>query len=355
MAHWTPTANKSNIRVQWMWNAGANPFSKSDSIEWKRYSDGENIIIEDAFQAGQKYAVLDNYSIDFEQKIQILNTNSDKQRPVRRMLWNKDEHHPREERFTFTAINPKRPFAGAYGWISPFIRDVAKDLRITPNQLPSKDKTILPMILEKAARGIIEEGKKTGKQREAEQFAKMLREKKNERYEKIWECCAYLYSLESFLYQKLNETMRLIGSEGYRQHWQNKVRTLGPFCLLLWDTPPNYNSGQKGMLLYRGANLSLEQISSFADDCLKNEKPLRSFPSFTSCTRNLEVAKSFGNTLFIMKVKYAFTVDIAPFAEFPNEEEELLAPSVCFTVHRVEKHGNKHWIYLELMQQHRRK
>ena len=151
--------------------------------------------------------------------------------------------------------------------------------------------------------------------------------------------------------------MRLIGSKDHEQVWRSKVRTLGPFCLLLWDNPSNYQAAKEGTILYRGADLTSELISSFKVDCSKEEKPIRSFPSFTSCSRNLDIAELLGNVLFIMKIKHAFTVDLQPFSQFPDEEEELLSPGVCFTVDRVEfdKPKNKHFIYLELVQQHRRK
>ena len=354
MAYKIPTSGESSTRIQWMWKSSANPFSNSHPVEWKLYSDVENMIIEEAFQTGQKHAILDGYTIDFKKRIQIRNTDGNKQRPIRRMVCNRDDQHLREERFTFTPVDPKRPFGGLYGWISPFIKEVVKYLNITNEQLPSIDKTNVPTIVERAALGIIEEGKKIGKQREAEQMATMLRKKKYAEFKEIWVCCAHLYSMESFLYKKLNETMRLIGTEEHEQDWRDKVRTLGPFCLLLWDNPSNCKTFNGGMILYRGAKLSEEQISSFENDCSKGNKPIRSFPSFTSCSRNRAKAEKFGNVLFIMKVKHAFSVDLQPFSQYPAEEEELLSPGVCFTVDRVEKHEKKHLISLELVQQHRR-
>ena len=347
----------SSTRIQWMWNANVDPFSKSQPADWKPYSDVENIIIEKAFQDGQNHAILDNYSIDFKNKIQILNKDDSKQRPIRRVMGNSANQHLREERFTFTPINPERPFAGLYGWISPFIRGAVKDLNITKKQLPSKDKTTIPMVVEKAALGIIEEGKKIGKQREAEQMAKMLRDKKHSGMAEVWKCCAHLYSMESFLYKKLNETMRLIGSKEHEQDWRNNIRTLGPFCLLLWDNPFGNKTTKRGTIFYRGAKLTNQLISTFKEDCSKKEKPRRSFPSFTSCSRNRIQAEKFGNVLFIMEVKHAFTVDLAPFSKYPDEEEELLSPGVCFTVERVEfdQHKKKHMVYLNLIQQYSRK
>ena len=160
-------------------------------------------------------------------------------------------------RWNFT----KRPYGGLYGFISPFIQAVVKDLNLKKDRLPSKNKTIVPMIVEKAALGIIEEGKKIGKQREAEEIANQLIEKKNAGMEEVWRCCAYLYSLKSFLYKKLNETMRLIGSEEHEQIWRSKIRTFGPFCLLLWDNPFNSKIITSETKLYRGAQLSDDLIN----------------------------------------------------------------------------------------------
>ena len=78
-----------------------------------------------------------------------------------------------------------------------------------------------------------------GKQSEGETIARTLREKKGLGMKEVWQCCAYIYTLESFLYKKLNEVMRLIGSEQHEQVWKSKITTLGPFCLLLWDNPFN--------------------------------------------------------------------------------------------------------------------
>jgi hypothetical protein len=163
--------------------------------------------------------------------------------------------------------------------------------------------------------------------------------------------------MESFLYKKLNETMRLIGSKEHEQEWRNNIPTLGPFCLLLWDNPFGNKATKRGTIFYRGANLSDQLISIFKKDCSKEYKERRSFPAFTSCSRNQTKAEKFGNVLLIMTVKHAFTVDIAPFSEYPDEEEELLSPGVCFTVERVEfnKRKNKNEIYLNLIQQYSRK
>ncbi|UJR14429.1 hypothetical protein I4U23_001426 [Adineta vaga] len=357
MASATNASDARSSRIQWMWKSNTDPFSKSEPAEWKPYSDVENIIIERAYMADNIEVELDEYTINFNDGIQSSNFDNNKQRPVKRVECDRDDYHPREERFTYVPINPNRPFGGLYGWISPFIKETVKKLKITPNQLPSVNKKIIPMLVKNAADGINEEGKLLKKQREGEELANMLLETKDASVEEVWECCAYIYSLESFVYKKLNEVMRLIGSQEHEHNWRSKVRTLGPFCLLLWDSPYNYESTEKGTVLYRGAKLSNEVIAAFKNDCLKKERTLCSFQSFTSCSRSRVQAEKFGNVLFIMTIKHAFTINLKPFSEYPHEEEELLFPGVCFTVDRMEP-GTEHIkyiIYLDLIQQRRRK
>ena len=350
-------ATDPSKRVQWMWNASANPFSESQTPEWTLYTDMESIIIEKAFQEGRTHALLDNYSIDFKQNMQILNSDSNRQRPVMRRECNSNEIPIRTHRFTIAPITPQNPVGGLYGWISPFIRAAAKHLNITRKQLPSKDKSVVPMIVEKAAAGIIEEGKKIGQKRKAEGFAEMLLEEKDKGVEAVWKRCAYLYSLEDFLYQKVNEMMRLIGSKEYEHVWRDAARTLGPFCLLLWDNPMSDKAIPVGTILYRGADLTPDQIAFYEKDAQSAERPVRSFQSFVSCSRNRAAAVKFGETLFIMNVKHAFATDLKLYSAYPLEDEELISPGACFTVERVyfDNVIGKRVIDLHLFQQYRRK
>jgi hypothetical protein len=314
------------------------------------------MIIEEAFTTGETHAMLDDYHIDFKHNRQISNNDTNKQRPVKRMVNDKNDTRWREERFLPNPVAPDRPYGDQYGFIPPFIKEVVKHLNLTKKQLPSKNETVVPMILEKAALGIIEEGKEVGKQREAEKTANLLMDKRNAGIKEIWKCCAYLYSFESFLYKKLNEIMRLIGSEQHEQVWRSKVCTLGPFCLLLWDNPFNSKMIKPGTILYRGANLSDDLIASFKDDCSKHPKPWRTFQAFTSCSRTRSVAQNFdkANVLFIMNTQIAFTADISSLSEYRHEDEELLFPGVSFIIDRVEfdKNKSKHVIYLTLRQRH---
>ncbi|CAF4979623.1 unnamed protein product [Rotaria sp. Silwood1] len=167
------TSSRST-RVEWMWKSNSDPWSKTEEPKWQRYSDVENMIIEKAYSTGQTHAILDGYCVDFKHLVQISDSHKKKQRPVKRTDGKTDGQRVREERFMPDPIAPKRPFGGEYGWVSPFIKEVRKYLNLRIDQWPSKDENIVPMIVENAAHGIIEEGKLIGKRRVAETMANDL-------------------------------------------------------------------------------------------------------------------------------------------------------------------------------------
>lgn len=337
--------------VEWMWKSNAHPWSKSEPQEWSHYSDVENLIIEEAFIDKQSRAMLDNYYIDFEHCIQVSYTEPPRRRPVKRIERKREDKHLREARFVDLPVGSGRSCAEQYGWIAPFVVEVRTNLGLKKEDLPSKKPNLIPMLVEKAARGIVEEGKHLKKQREGEKLAKMLREKKYSPMKEVWKCCVYLYSLESFLYKTLNAAMRLVGDEDHENVWRSKIQTLGPFCLLLWDDPINVKGREDGEL-YRGAELTPEQIDVYVK--MVNKWKGGSFQAFSSCSRNRQKAEEFGNSLFIMKIKGAFIADLSQLSEYPNEEEELITPGVYFQVTQVkfDRKRKKHYIYLVLEQEH---
>ncbi|CAM4834330.1 unnamed protein product [Rotaria magnacalcarata] len=344
------SASHTLKNIEWMWQSNPNPFSESEPVKWSHYSDLETLIIEGAYSTKQPQAILDDYYIDFKQNLQISNIDSNKQRPIKRVQRKRDDKHLREERFMDLPVGTGRSFSGQYGWVSPFIIEVRRHLGLQPDQLPSKDPQLIPMLVEKAAQGIITEAIYIRKQREAEKLAEVLLEKKNKKMKEVWQCCAYLYTLESFLYKTINAAMRLIGDKDHEEVWRSKVGTLGPFCLLLWDDPYNTKATIE-KTLYRGANLTPEQIAAY-EEMVKHKNEYRSFQAYTSCSRNRKKAEEFGNTLFIMDVLYAFIADLSSLSEYADEEEELVTPGVCFRVKNVEfdQGKNQHLINLELRQ-----
>ena len=336
--------------VEWMWQSNPNPWSKSETPTWSHYSDIENLIMEEAYSKGETKAVLDDYYIDLEKNLQISNTDSYKQRPVKRMERKREDKHLCEERFEDLPVSTGRSFGGRYGWVSPFIIEFQRTLKLKPEQLPSTQPDLIPMLVDKAAEGIIEEGKRIRKKEEALKMASMLQEKKHQGIEKVWQRCAYLYSLKSFLYETINATMRLVVDQEHNDAWKSKVPTLGPFCLLLWDDPMNQKV-KTDKIVYRGANLNPEQIAKY-EEMAKDQDMYGSFQAFTSCSRNRKKAEEIGNVLFIMDLLVAFTADLAEVGNYPDEEAELVMPGVCFRVTKVEYDGKnkKHLIYLKLRQ-----
>lgn len=351
MAKATPTA-KASPRVEWQWKSNVDPWSKTDVSEWRRYSDVENLIIEGAFQEKSSAVTLDLVSIDFQKGIQSRRTNPKKRRPVKRFVRDKeDQDQPlREERFAFDPIAPKRPADDEYGWISPFIIEVRQELKLKKSQLPSKDPSLIPILVQRAADGILDEGKQIGKEEEAKKIAEMLLEKKDGSMRDVWKCCAYLHSLESFLYKQLNQTMRVIGDDTQEPMWRTKLKTIGPFCLLLWDDPFS-KKVRKKFRVYRGATLTDQQIAAY-NEMEGDEAEYRSFQTFTSCTRNRKKAEDLGNTLFIMNVEFAFVADVSPLSKYRQEDEELITPGVHFMVESVQSDPKtkKHLVQLKLRQ-----
>ncbi|CAF4920889.1 unnamed protein product, partial [Rotaria sp. Silwood1] len=230
------TSANSLKHIEWIWQSNTNAWSESEPAEWSHYSDVENLIIEEAFSKKQPQVILDDYYIDFKDNLQISNIGDPKQRPIKRVVREREDKDLRKERFMDVPIASTHSFGGQYGWISPFVIEVRRDLDLQSDELPSKKKNIIPMLVEKAACGIIEEGKHIGKQQEAD--------------------------------------------------------------------------------------------------------------------RNRQKATELGNTLLIMDVLYGFTADLRGLSEYPDEEEELITPGVCFCVRRVEFDctTNKHFIHMELRQ-----
>ncbi|CAF4950682.1 unnamed protein product, partial [Rotaria socialis] len=87
----------------------------SQSIEWSRYSDVENRIIEEAFRARLPIATLDDVYIDFENDIQVSNNDINDQKPIQRQIRRRTDTHLREERFAMNPIPAKNPFSGLQG------------------------------------------------------------------------------------------------------------------------------------------------------------------------------------------------------------------------------------------------
>ncbi|CAM2717610.1 unnamed protein product [Rotaria socialis] len=282
---------------------------RKDPTEWRAYSDIETIIIEEAYQKKQSEALLDDYHINLKRLLQVSNQNHTDQCSVQRVIKQRTDSRLREERFMPDPILPSKGFTDARHRAS-FLDAAGQCLNLSV--LKVSDDTFVTMLVEKAAEGILSEAKKVGKEKEGQWMAEqLLKTKSKSRYE-VAKCCARLYCMESFLYKKMNEIMRLGTDEKYQALWQTTIQT---------------------KTVYRGANFSPEQIKEYQriTNYSKADRNYGQFPAFTSTSRNREKAQQFGNILFIIEIGEADGCDFSLYSEF-DEEEHLLAPHFYFSI-----------------------
>ncbi|CAF2941307.1 unnamed protein product [Rotaria sp. Silwood2] len=329
----------SSTRIEWMWKSNEHPWNSSQKEEWCSYSDVETAIVEEAYQKKLSEALIDDYHINFKNSVQISNSNQHNQRPVKRVERGRSTSEPRlrEARFMPSPIYPSTPFAEQKFFLG-FIGEIFEMFGVNGSDTLAEPANRRLMI-KKTAEGIITEGKLLGKQKEAEWMAQQLLNVIDGTDQQVWECCAHLYTMESFLYQKMNEYMRLCGDEKNKALWKSKVKTFGPFGYLLQML--TYSKNYNKFYVYRGANLSDDLIEKFR----QNIGAYLMFPAFTSTSRNRTKAEQFGNVLFIIHTSSMSGNDVVPFSDYPDEEETLLNADFNFYIRSctVDKTKNK-WI-----------
>lgn len=316
--------------IQWMWKSNADPWSSSQKEEWRAYSDVETAIIEEAFQKKLSEVLLDDYHISLKNSTQISNSNANSQRPIKRVERGQTSSEPRlrEARFMPNPIHPAMPFAEQRFFLG-FMGEIFKMFDVNDTNALNTP-AVRRIMITKAAEGIIAEGKLLGKQKEAEWMAQQLLDVIDGTDQEVWECCAHLYTMESFLYQKMNEYMRLCGDANSMDLWRQKVRTFGPFGYLLQSL--TYSKKYAKMYVYRGANLT----DTLIDQYRENIGAYLTFPAFTSTSRNRAKAEQFGNVLFIIHTATNSGNDVAPYSDYPDEEEMLLTADYCFYIKSCE-------------------
>ena len=317
-------------RIEWMWKSNINPWLHSEPDEWSFYSDVDSAIIEEAFQENQYEILLDDYHINLNHFVQISNNDEKNQRPVKRMI-NQSDRRLRQERFLANIIQPSAHFIDTGSLY--FTRKVEQYYNFS-SACESWDHDTLQMLIEKAAEGFILEGKLTGQQRQGEYLSRQLLNVKNGTEKEIYNRCAHIYCMNSFLYKKLNEWMRLAGDAMHEILWESKVPTLGPFaCLLCGLAQHQYTSDI--LTVYRGASLPKDLIELYHQKCYHQgdvTEPL-TFTAFTSTSRNQAVAEVMAdNVLFIIDTRLDESDDVSVYSNYPDEEEQLLKPDFSFEI-----------------------
>ncbi|CAF3905449.1 unnamed protein product, partial [Rotaria sp. Silwood1] len=233
------------------------------------------------------------------QRFRDYNSDSNKQRPIKRVQLETDRNNEqlREERFSLpvllaSGLSVKENCSGR-------LRDDVNEGRFADAYyalILRGFRNTMAYVVKEATKGIIQEGTKLGKVHEAEWLAKQLREVEHLRQDvplflrypsEIGDTLNYLYTKESFWYKLINRVLRNLDTVTLEQ-----VGTLGPFCYLLH----NYfqHIPRKDIFtVYRGLTLTDEQREDFMKEKL-------TFTSFTSTSKNREKAEQFGDTLLIM-------------------------------------------------------
>lgn len=320
--------DSKETKVLWLWQSNLHPWSKTEEEEWSPYSDEEIQLLETTYKQEKLMVELEKYIIDLHVWTQISKQNPCKSRPIVRHVVQQNQQYLRRQRFCVAEV----PSFIEYHSIG----QLHFSFEWWRNNACSYTAQV-----EKAAEGILVEGRKLGQIRQASIIAKALIDVKDKGWLEIAKCCIYQYTRETFLYKLINTTLR-------EMDW-SKVDTLGPFCHLLStadSASPLVNTCRYKGLVFRGMQLTRAQIASYRDAIGQGLKTWLNFSS-TSCNRT--AAERFGNTLLIIDLQSDYHgLHIASISYYPTEDEVLLRASQKFWVHDVQydKTSRKHHIYI---------
>jgi hypothetical protein len=327
--------------VFWYYKSKVNPWpntltNDSSATEWTKYRDLEIDLIEEAYQNNKPYVLLDRYRIDFNHFIQINLDDDTKQRPIKRETSSNRIECLRENRFgSKLPITSSSLYGRSDAWC-PFLT--------TWFDTPSGKRTFVhfPDCIEACAQGLIREAAlhDSHSNAEAAYMAEKLRQCVGKSRVEISKQCIHFYTKDSFLYYVLNQALR---EQDY-----TKLETLGPLCYLM----RNYSRVSKDYIgtVYRGIELNYAEIETYK----RHKGEWKTWPAYTSTSKDRQMAEMFGNTLFIIeitdvKLSSPRAYDIAHISNYPHEKEVLIPAGVSFQILNVEQDiSQKYIIYVKV-------
>ena len=338
---------------QWLWNPIVDTKSVLDD-QYQKYIDVENDMIENAFKTNQPDVELDGGRvINLQCMLQYNKTNESECYPIKRILL--DGHHRtrqlRKERFA--AEIPLYNTTSDHAVEAKSLLYYMRSCSIIPKIYKISDRSnwtkSVSDILKEAAEGMIKEGTVLGKEKEARYLADRLEHiqvfaKNLVPYElipsEIGDVLVNIYTKDSFWFKLINQVARNI-----RVITPDKVATIGPFCYLLYQYLLSKDEISNFSVVYRGIQLTDEERLNFM-------QPDVIFSSFTSTSKNQNLAEWFGNTLLIIELsqsKNSCGNDISEISNFPEEEEFLICPGSYFNFVKYEydECKGKHICYLK--------
>jgi hypothetical protein len=324
--------------VFWYYKSNVNPLpniSTTDSnlVEWTKYRDIEIDLIEEAYQNNRQDVLLDRYRIDFNHSIQINLNDETKQRPIKREIGTNHIECLREDRFasTLSTIPSSSSSFGSFDSWCPFL--------IAWFNTPFGKRAVLDFshCIEACAQGIIREGAlhSSHSKAEAAYMAEKIRQYAKKPRIEVSKQCIRFYTKNTFLYYVLNQALR--------EHDCSKLETLGPFCFLM----RNYSRVSKDHIgrVYRGMGLTNIEIEAYK----QHIGEWKTWPAYTSTSKDEQAARMFGNTLFVIEITYfkpspPCAYDIAHISHYPHEQEVLIPAGVSFQILKVEQDISQNFI-----------
>ncbi|CAF0790611.1 unnamed protein product [Rotaria sordida] len=312
--------------IAWYYQSELNPWPNISTIDanlkqWTKYRDLEIDLIEEAYQEKKSHVILDRYRIDFKHFIQINLNDETKQRPVKRETISNRIECLRENRFGST-ISITSSSSSSYGKFDAWCPFLIAWLHSSSGKQAFVH---FPKCIEKCAEGIIKEATlhDSHSHMEARYMAEKLRQYSKKSRIEIAELCIHFYTKDSFLYFVLNKALR--------EHDCSKLETLGPLCYLM----RNYSRLSQDYIgtVYRGVQLTYTEIEAHK----RNIGEWKTWPAYTSTSKDRQMAEIFGNTLFIIeitdvKLSSPRAYDIAYISNYPNEKEVLIPAGVSFQI-----------------------
>ncbi|CAF1130071.1 unnamed protein product [Adineta steineri] len=335
-----------NENICWYYKSNINPWPNISTTdinqkEWSKYRDIEIDLIEEAYQKNESYVLLDRYRIDLKQFIQIKLTDETKQRPIKRQTDSTKKECLREYRFgsSIPLISDRSLASLSYGSSDCWCPFLTAWLKSSAGQQAFIH---FSKCIEACAQGIVREAALYGNHSNAEAayMAEKIRQCSNKSRVEISKQCISFYTKDSFLYYALNDALR--------KQDHTKIETFGPLCYLI----RNYSCLEQDYIgiVYRGLQLDYTDIDLYKQDIGQ----WKTWPAFTSTSKDRQLAEMFGNTLIIIevtKVKLSSprAYDIAHISNYPHEQEVLMPAGVSFQILKVEQDlSQKYIIYVKV-------
>jgi hypothetical protein len=327
--------------------------------KWTPFPDVISSFIEKAFRCSFEEIFIDEiYRIDLKDFVQEhIDDRNRKQlirrrRPHKLSIWNDEDESRRCERLSFPLglVSSCSASVDTNYYGSLFIAEWF--LTFNKGKRTITFDSMFPLVLQ----GLQEEG-----QTEPEHVMRdivdtltktrdeALRKSDKKKIQDLENCCAYLYTKPYFIHRIVNIALR--------DNDHTKLRTLGPYCFLVFNYIGRYLNDDFSirrrfreilrptrsqlMTVFRGDYISREMIEEYRQAIGDKSKYFKWLP-FVSTSRDQNIAQDFAqNILYIIELQCyessndQFT-DLAIISSFKEEKEILLQPGVRFQVLKVE-------------------